>query len=117
MRLFLFDIDGTLVRARGVGRAAMARALETVYGTRGTIDAYDFRGRTDTSALFEVLRDAGLDDATIARRMTECFAAYAEALEAAVGDGSRIEIMPGVAELVRALSRREDALVGLLTGN
>lgn len=27
-RLFLFDVDGTLVSARGAGRTAMARALE-----------------------------------------------------------------------------------------
>jgi len=117
VRLFLFDVDGTLVRARGVGRASMARAMETVYGTRGAIERYDFRGRTDTAALFEVLRDAGLDDRTIARGLTECFACYAGALEAAIGDGSRIEIMPGVQDVVRALSRHEDAVVGLLTGN
>lgn len=27
-RLFLFDVDGTLVSARGAGRTAMGRALE-----------------------------------------------------------------------------------------
>ena len=117
MRLFLFDVDGTLVRARGMGRAAMAVALEKVYGTRGTIDHYDFRGRTDTGALYQILRDAGLDARTIAAGLTSCFARYVEELTAAVGDGSRIEIMPGVVELVRALARRDDALVGLLTGN
>ena len=29
MRLFLFDVDGTLLSARGAGRRALSRALET----------------------------------------------------------------------------------------
>lgn len=33
--------------ARGLGREAIARLLHAVYGTRGTIDTYDFRGKTD----------------------------------------------------------------------
>lgn len=117
MRLFLFDVDGTLVSARGAGRAAMARALEAVYGTRAGIDGYDFRGKTDPRAVFDILRDAGFDDAAIAGRLDECFERYVLELEALVGDGARVEIMPGVADVVRALAARTDAIVGLLTGN
>src|SRR5256885_12068529 len=53
VRLFLFDIDGTLVTARGAGRHALARALETIFGTRGPIDTYDFRGRTDPRIVWD----------------------------------------------------------------
>ena len=42
MRLLLFDIDGTLLPARGAGRRALGWALERVYGTSGAIDGYDF---------------------------------------------------------------------------
>jgi len=55
VRLFLFDIDGTLVSVRGAGRTAFARALEETYGTAGTIERYDFRGRTDLSIVHELM--------------------------------------------------------------
>ena len=117
MRLFLFDIDGTLVRVRGAGRAAFAHALEATYGTAGTIDRYDFRGRTDLSIVHELMTEAGLDAERIRARVDECFLAYARELTRIIGDGSRIEVLPGVAEVVRRLGARADAVVGLLTGN
>ena len=79
MRLFLFDIDGTLVSVRGAGRTAFARALEATYGT--------------------------------------CFQVYARELSRIIGDGSRVQVLPGVADVVRRLGARPDAVVGLLTGN
>ncbi len=117
MRLFLFDIDGTLVTARGAGRAAFGRALQATYGTAGVVDTYDFRGKTDPRIVWDLMRGAGLDDAAITRGLDTFFAAYLEELRRAIGDGSRVQVMPGIAEVVRALAARDDALVGLLTGN
>ena len=117
MRLFLFDVDGTLVTARGAGRAAFGRALNATYGTAGAIDAYDFRGKTDPRIVWDLLRGAGLDDAVITRGLGAFYAAYVEELRRVIGDGSRVQVMPGIADIVRALAVREDALVGLLTGN
>ena len=117
MRLFLFDVDGTLVTARGAGRRAMSRAMEAVYGTAGAIDAYDFRGKTDPRAIFDVLRAAGFTDDAIERDMPRCFARYVDELDQVIGDGSGVQVLPGAAELVRALAARDDVLLGLLTGN
>ena len=117
VRLFLFDVDGTLVTARGAGRAAFGRALQATYGTPGAVDVYDFRGKTDPRIVWDLMRGAGLDDAAITRGLDAFFAAYLEELRRAIGDGSRVQVMPGIAEVVRALAARDDALVGLLTGN
>ena len=117
MRLFLFDIDGTLVSVRGAGRTAFARALLEIYGTSGSIDRYDFRGRTDLSIVHELMREAGLDVDRIRAGVEKCFAAYARELTRVIGDGSRIQVLPGVAEVIRRLGARTDAVVGLLTGN
>ena len=117
MRLFLFDIDGTLVTVRGAGRAAFARALEEIYGTAGTIERFDFRGRTDLSIVHELMTEAGLDVARIRARVDDCFRVYARELTQIIGDGSRVQVLPGVAEVVRQLGARPDAVVGLLTGN
>ncbi len=116
-RLFLFDIDGTLVSARGAGRVAFTRALEATYGTGGGIAGYDFRGKTDSRAVFDVLGEAGVPEAVIRAGLDACFAAYARELETLLADGSRIQLMPGVAEVVKGLSARPDDVVGLLTGN
>jgi phosphoglycolate phosphatase-like HAD superfamily hydrolase len=117
VRLFLFDIDGTLVSVRGAGRAAFARALEEIYGTAGAIERYDFRGRTDLRIVHELMTDAGVDADRIQAGLDECFGAYARELARLIGDGSRVQVLPGVAEVVRRLGARGDALVGLLTGN
>ena len=117
MRLFLFDIDGTLVSAGGAGRLALGRALDEVYGARGPIEHYDFRGRTDPRIVFDLLGAAGWGEGDVRARLDACFAAYVRELDAMIADGTRVRLMPGVADVVRALSGRQDALVGLLTGN
>jgi phosphoglycolate phosphatase-like HAD superfamily hydrolase len=117
LRLFLFDIDGTLVTARGAGRAAIGRALASTYGVTGPIETYDFRGKTDQRIVRDLMRDAGLDEARITAGMEACFASYVAELELVLGDGGRVTVLPGVSELVRALAARDDTVVGLLTGN
>jgi phosphoglycolate phosphatase-like HAD superfamily hydrolase len=117
VRLYLFDVDGTLLTARGAGRAALGRALLRTYGTTGPIQDYDFRGKTDQRIVWDLMRGAGLSGARIAAGVDASFEAYVAELEALIGDGARVSIMPGVRELVRTLAARDDAVVGLLTGN
>ena len=117
MRLFLFDIDGTLVSVRGAGRAAFARALEDTYGTAGAIQQFDFRGRTDLSIVHELMTAAGVRVERIRAGLDACFEAYARELTFQIGDGSRVHVLPGVDAIVRRLGQRDDVVVGLLTGN
>src|SRR3989442_9775602 len=63
------------------------------------------------------MRAAGLPDDAIRAGLDACFAAYVRELAAIIGDGRRVQVMPGMPEVLRQLSGREDALVGLLTGN
>ena len=116
-RLFLFDIDGTLVTAAGAGRIALGTALREVYGTTGPIETYDFRGKTDPRIVVDLMTGAGLGEAAIRAKLDACFDAYVAELDLLIGDGARVKIMPGIADVVRALSVRDDAVVGLLTGN
>jgi phosphoglycolate phosphatase len=117
MRLLLFDIDGTLVTARGAGRRAVKLALERVYGTSGDIDRYDLRGRTDQRIVFDVMDAAGLPRETVRERLDDFFEAYARALAQEIGDGKNVVTLPGVVDLVRQLHAIDEALLGLLTGN
>jgi len=117
VRLFLFDVDGTLLTARGAGRVALGRALERTWGIAGPIDRYDFRGKTDPRIVVDLMREAGVPGPLVAARLRACLEVYVQELEALIGNGYPVRLMPGVAELVQALAERRDALVGLLTGN
>jgi phosphoglycolate phosphatase len=117
VRLYLFDVDGTLVSARGAGRRALGAALRETFGTAGAIDVYDFRGKTDSRIVLDLMAAAGVPVETVRARLGACFDTYLRRLEEALGDGSAVDVMPGVAALVHALAARADAIVGLLTGN
>ena len=117
MRLVLFDIDGTLLVARGAGRRALAAALKDVYGTAGDIDGYDLRGQTDPRIVFDVMEGAGLEREAVRERLDDCFEAYARGLAAEIGDGDKVVTLPGIGDLVRRLHGEAEVLLGLLTGN
>lgn len=117
MRLLLFDVDGTLVTARGAGRRALAQALQEVFGTTGAIDSYDLRGATDRAIVHDVMTQAGVAEEAVHARLDDCFEAYARALAGEIGDGRGVVVLPGVAEVIRRLDGHAEAMLGLLTGN
>lgn len=117
MRLVLFDIDGTILIAKGAGRRALGQALERVYGTTGAIEAYDFRGKTDPRIVSDLMGSAGVAAETIRAGLDACFECYARGLVDEIGDGACVTVLPGVAELVRRLHAAEGVVLGLLTGN
>src|SRR5262245_24211266 len=117
MKLVLFDIDGTLLTARGAGRRALGRALAATYGTAGRLDGYDFRGRTDRRIVADLMAEAGVAPRRVQARMRACFEAYALALAEEIGDGALVRLLPGVGELVRRLGEDPDVVLGLVTGN
>lgn len=117
-RLVLFDIDGTLVSTQGAGSRAVRRALLEVYGQTGPIDSYDFHGRTDPQIVRDLMRFAGLDDATIDAGLQDVWSIYLAGLEDELRhpDGDA-RTLPGVIPLLDGLHETGDDLVALLTGN
>jgi phosphoglycolate phosphatase-like HAD superfamily hydrolase len=115
-KLILFDIDGTLITDGGAARDAYGRALIEVYGYRGDIGRYDFSGRTDPQITHMVLGDDGFSADEIEARLPQLWDTYLAGLERNAVAG-RVRVLPGIAELLEALSRRDDVLLALLTGN
>ena len=70
MRLFLFDIDGTLLDAHRAGYHSLVGAMQTVFGTAGDPAGYDWRGKTDPLIVRDVLRAAGVSDETVSASLS-----------------------------------------------
>jgi phosphoglycolate phosphatase len=116
MRLVLFDIDGTLIRAgTTVHRAAFAHAFRTVYDLDLTLDGLSAAGRTDTWLLHEPLRGAGLKDEYIRELMPRAFAEMGAYVDLRLGS-LRDNVLPGVQHVLQSL-QAQGVMLGLLTGN
>ncbi len=115
MRLLLFDIDGTLVRCGPQIGPIFMGALKRTFGQTGNVRAYDFGGRTDTEAVIDLMTDAGLPREEVEGRLGEVRSHYGDLLERL--DPGRMQLLPGVVEVLEELAVAEDACVGLLTGN
>lgn len=117
MKLVLFDIDGTILWSDGAGRRALHHALIATFGTVGPA-GYWFDGKTDPQIVRELMRHAGFDDAAIEARLPATLDLYLERLEHELADPAHgAAVLPGIVDLLDALEAREDAVVGLLTGN
>jgi len=119
--LFLFDVDGTLIDAAGAGRAAVGAAFERVFGVRPETYAaarVRFDGNTDPAIFRQLAEALGLDPREFDSRREEFRARYFEALRERMSKPHpRRRVLPGVERLLRELAARQQAHLGLLTGN
>ena len=116
MKLFLFDIDGTLLTVNGAGRAAKSLAMREVFGTEGDVNNKPFGGKTDWQILSEALENYGFTPEMVGARMEEYQRIFAARLYDVI-DQYRADVMPGAYELVADLRRRPDVVLGIVTGN
>ena len=115
-RVLLFDIDGTLLDPAREGSTCLRRALEDVYGLTGPIDHYSMAGKTDWKIITDLMEMAGLDGRTIEASLPAAFAAYARHVEAAAPT-FKMQVLPGVIELLTQLAGHPEFILGLVTGN
>lgn len=111
--LVLWDIDGTLILSGGAGERALIVALRE-FGIEGALDGIDIAGRTDRWIARQVLAKYGLP--ITPENISRYLAGYLRALPIELIN-PHAHVLPGVRELVSALSARGDVAQGLLTGN
>jgi phosphoglycolate phosphatase-like HAD superfamily hydrolase len=113
--LFLFDIDGTLLRGDGAGRRAMMAAFAQTFGDPRGFDGLGFGGLTDRRIirLAAANRGVDVDDAAI----DAILARYAIAMAAECERGTPFEPIQSACVVARHLSLRHPGAMGLGTGN
>lgn len=117
MKLVLFDIDGTILWTDGAGRKSMEAALMTVYGLPGD-PAYRYDGKTDRQIVREQLRARGLSDVDIDAQLPALLDTYLDNLaDVLASDPAAARLCTGIEVLLDAVEARDDAVLGLLTGN
>jgi len=114
-KLVLFDVDGTLLVTGGAGSRAIKAALKRLIGegfvwhpiTPGLLDPQIYAELAQKNGFAQ--HEAGHD--TYQQHYLD---ALQRELEIA---GDQARLLPGVRGLIEQLSRREDVVIGLLTGN
>ncbi len=115
-RLFLFDLDGTLVSTGGAGLRALAKAFFDLFGVADAMDDIDPSGKTDP-AIFRELIKMNLHRDVEPGEIERLGALYLSHLEKEMMVPGGKGALKGVKEFVAHLSRRPDAVLALGTGN
>lgn len=114
--LFLFDIDGTLVRKSGPHhRQALIDAARSVTGLETSTEQIPLQGMLDRDILAWMLRDAGASKTLIQRSMG-AMVAKAQSLYVRRCPDLRTKVCPGVRPFLAKVSRK-GIRAGLVTGN
>ena len=114
MYVALFDIDSTLLRTQGAGRAAFAETFRAEFGIEHFHGDVSFAGRSDRAIVREVFAQHGIEDRP--GTWQRFLRGYLQRLERTL-TVRRGSLLPGVLPLLRAIRERSDIAMGILTGN
>lgn len=113
-RLFLFDIDGTLITSGGAGETALIKAMETRFGVKEDFKGITLAGATDAIIAKALLEKHGLEVSP--ENSAALLDTYLHHLESGVPAHAG-KVLPGITAVLDALRARPDAVLALLTGN
>lgn len=113
--LALFDIDGTLLRCQGLGKAALLRAMHECCSADFD-ETHPIAGKTDRQFVRECLSPY-LEEERLKALLPAIFSRYVELLQEALYSSSAPYLLPGVLPLLEGLRRTPNWTIGLLTGN
>jgi phosphoglycolate phosphatase len=113
MKLFLFDIDGTLLTTDGAGRAALKTAGTDLFAIEEDLRTISVSGSTDTAIVREILLHHSLEASTA--NVNRYLGGYLVWLKQHLASQSGA-ILPGAISLLDVLAQEEQG-IGLLTGN
>lgn len=113
-RLYLFDIDGTLITSGGAGVTSFSEAVKDLCGSVSPLEGINFAGNTDTGIARSVLQAAGMEPTQ------ENIMALLDAYLKKLCDRIHLHqggLLPGIIPLLERMNGRPDCVLALLTGN
>jgi phosphoglycolate phosphatase len=114
--LYLFDLDGTLLRAGGAGSRALDHVFRTRYGIEGAMTGIDPGGRTDPWILGEVF-SVRFGRRPAEDEITAILDDYVPVLEREMAIAEKFRVLPYVVEVLDWFAARPEVVVGVATGN
>lgn len=114
MKLILFDIDGTLIDSGGAGTKALNLAFEEAFSISDAFRGIEMAGKTDIQIMKEALRLHGMSSDN--GNLEVLCKGYIKNLCLQIENPER-HLKPFVRKILSTLSKREDLVLGLLTGN
>lgn len=115
MILYLFDIDGTLLRARNAGRRQFNAVFAAHHGIESACDGIQFGGKTDPALIDELFVARRGRRATDDERAA-FLDAYLPMLRADLAR-TGVEVLGGVVEALGWLAAQPGVMLGIATGN
>lgn len=116
-RVFLFDIDGTLIRCGGAGGKSLLVALKEEFQLPHA-EPVPIHGRTDLGIINQLLSENGIEcnDLNRARLCVRYYSILPTRLQQ-LADNFEAHILPGIESLLESLIDDDNSTLGLLTGN
>ena len=116
-KLFLFDLDGTLLLSGGAGMRAMEQVFMDVYQLPDAFTGITPDGKIDPGIFREIIALRKVQVPDIDEAIGMLCERYIEALKKEMPVSPTAKIMPGVPALLDRLSAVPDVFLGLVTGN
>jgi len=115
-KLLLFDLDWTLIYTGGAGVLALDHAFEKIFGIADAMKTVSPDGKTDPAICREMI-SVHLNRDPREGEMEQLCQGYLKQLKVEVKKSPGYRILPGIPQLLEALSQRTEILMGLGTGN
>jgi phosphoglycolate phosphatase len=115
-RLLLFDLDWTLISTGGAGLRALNSAFSTLFEIPDAMKRVSPDGKTDPAICREMVR-IHLNREPVEGEIQKLCRGYLDQLAKEIPISPGYRVLPGIPALLEALTRREDILLGLGTGN
>jgi phosphoglycolate phosphatase-like HAD superfamily hydrolase len=115
--IVLFDIDGTLISSSAAEEDERRRYVKTIHdvvGTEPSVIPSRFAGMVDPQICKILLAEAGLDDGKIEYFLPKILTRMGEIYR---DMEKRLVLNEGVEELLRILTKSQNHILGVLTGN